>query len=172
MSGSSMHRVVFIPGYRENTEAMLAKLKKVRQNPPMKYVSDERFNALVNYAEEKIAEAIELEAEASENPAGRNYAREFYVACCDNARKAIYTSYDEPLARMGKSAQGGRSGGGATTAELRKAEQESHIAAAVALWQKLERQGVDERNRSSIIAQRMEVTPRTVREWLKKAEVR
>jgi hypothetical protein len=94
-------RVVFIPGYRENTEAMLNKMKKVRNKPPMKHVSDDRFNYLVQCAESFIEKAKEIEAEASENAGGKNNIRELYVAYCDEARRAIYTSYDEPLARAG-----------------------------------------------------------------------
>jgi len=72
----------------------------------------------------------------------------------------------------GNAWQRGRSDGGNATADQKKTYRDSRAAEALELWRKLERQGKPERNRSSIIAERMGVTAKTVRDWMTKAEVR
>jgi hypothetical protein len=65
-----------------------------------------------------------------------------------------------------------RSTGGATTAELKKAEAAERISEAVDIWQKLEKERRPKRERTAVIAQRMHVPPDTVRRWIKKAGLR
>jgi|GEM_PF-5879640 len=84
----------------------------------------------------------------------------------------VHTATLGTYADDGNAVQGGRSSGGKTTGEEKKARQDDRIDQAVEMWRKLERQGKPERNRSSIIAERMGVTAKTVRDWMTKAEVR
>ena len=65
-----------------------------------------------------------------------------------------------------------RSAGGRTTAQQKKDEAGANMAEAVRLWDELGRSGKAEHERASIIAQRMGYNARTVRDWLKKAELR
>lgn len=90
--------VLMVPGYRENTQRMLDKMKLVRRETPMSHLSDERFAELVCSAERHIADAVRIEDHAKKGDA---LALEAYKSRCDEARRSVRLSYDEPLARAG-----------------------------------------------------------------------
>ncbi|MEC8848761.1 MAG: hypothetical protein VYB93_05775 [Pseudomonadota bacterium] len=92
-----MKSTVFIPGARLVAEAMLRKLHQVRHKPPMKHVADKRFAELVAGAESAIAAAISIEERATTD----DLACELYWRRCEDAKRAVLTAYDEPLARAG-----------------------------------------------------------------------
>ncbi|WP_024325749.1 hypothetical protein [Thioalkalivibrio sp. AKL19] len=73
-------------------------------------------------------------------------------------------------ASHGQAAQSGRMQGGEVTAKERKQEAEETRRNIVELWHSLNT--MPERNRASVIAERVGLTARQVREHLKKAEVR
>lgn len=120
--------IISVPGYRENSEAMLARMQEVRNSrfikrkkikgetekqhriaeqarreqerkSPIKKLSKERFAELVSVAEEAISRAKEIEPRAI---AGDPDAIELYTHRCNQARAAIRASYDEPQAQLGQ----------------------------------------------------------------------
>jgi len=99
---------VFIPQYRLNAEIMLAALLRKRDVRPMSQVPEARFMELVRYAQNAIAQAVELEEQAQAEPTGKNLARELYVAHLQSARAAVQACYDEPLAQDGARDWGNR----------------------------------------------------------------
>ena len=92
-------KLILVPGYGDVTQAMLQRLRDVRHKKPMAHLPEERFRELVGIAERQLASAREIEEQAAE---GVPFAVEAYTRRCDEARRAIWTAHDEPLARSGQ----------------------------------------------------------------------
>lgn len=102
--------MIFIPQYRINVELELEHFRKNRSNikHPISKLAEHRFQELAAYAEKKIAEAIEIEDEATNEQGPRSWrdpetpTRERYKARLDEARRIIYdVMYIEPIANAG-----------------------------------------------------------------------